>query len=38
MATVALLAPSAVADLDLAQGEAVLQKLSVGLAILLIVA
>src|SRR3984957_10592238 len=38
MATVALLAPSAVANLDLAQGEAVLQKLSVGLAILLIVA
>jgi Ca2+:H+ antiporter len=38
MATVALLAPSAVADLDLAQGEAVMQKLSVGLAILLMVA
>ena len=38
MATVALLAPSAVADLDLAQGEAVMQKLSVGLAILLIFA
>src|SRR5258708_16355986 len=38
MATVALLAPSAVADLDLAQGEAIMQKLSVGLAILLIVA
>jgi Ca2+:H+ antiporter len=36
MATVALLAPSAVADL--AQGEAIMQKLSVGLAILLIVA
>src|SRR5213595_1320338 len=29
MATVALLAPSAVADLDLAQGEAVMRKLSV---------
>jgi len=38
MATVALLAPSAVADLDLAQGEAVMRKLSVGLAILLIIA
>jgi len=38
MATVALLAPSAVADLDLAQGEAIMQKLSIGLAILLIVA
>src|SRR5438445_10126701 len=38
MATVALLAPSAVADLDLAQGEAIMKKLSVGLAILLIVA
>ena len=38
MATVALLAPSAVADLDLAQGEAVMQKLSVGIAVLLIVA
>src|SRR3981081_3673703 len=38
MATVALLAPSAVADLDLAQGEAVMWKLSVGLAILLIIA
>src|SRR6202035_5824808 len=38
MATVALLAPSAVADLNLAQGEAVLQKLSVALAILHIVA
>jgi hypothetical protein len=38
MATVALLAPSAVADLDLAQGEAIMQKLSVGLAILLIAA
>ncbi len=38
MATVALLAPSAVADLDLVQGEAVMRKLSVGLAILLIIA
>src|ERR1700722_20225110 len=38
MATVALLAPSAVADLDLAQGEVVMRKLSVGLAILLIIA
>jgi Ca2+:H+ antiporter len=37
-ATVALLAPSAVADLDLAQGEAIMRKLSVGLAILLIIA
>jgi Ca2+:H+ antiporter len=38
MATVALLAPSAVADLDLTQAAAIMQKLSVGLAILLIVA
>ncbi|HEY2528180.1 MAG TPA: calcium/proton exchanger [Xanthobacteraceae bacterium] len=38
MATVALLAPSAVADLDLAQGEAIMRKLSVGLAVLLIIA
>jgi Ca2+:H+ antiporter len=38
MATVALLAPSAVADLELTQAEAIMQKLSVGLAILLIVA
>ncbi|WMT74467.1 calcium/proton exchanger [Bradyrhizobium sp. Ash2021] len=38
MATVALLAPSAVADLDLAHGEAIMQKLSVGLAVLLIIA
>src|ERR1700750_2617232 len=38
MAAVALLAPSAVADLDLAEGEAIMQKLSVGLAILLIAA
>jgi Ca2+:H+ antiporter len=35
---VALLAPSAVADLDLAQGEVVMRKLSVGLALLLMVA
>jgi Ca2+:H+ antiporter len=38
MVTIALLAPSAVADLDLARGEMVTQKLSVGLAVLLIVA
>src|SRR3954463_11707597 len=38
MATVALLAPSGVADLDLAQGEAIMRKLSVGLAVLLIIA
>src|SRR5256886_13056162 len=38
MATVALLAPAAVADLDLAHGEALTQKLSLGLAVLLIVA
>ena len=38
MATVALLAPSAVADLDLAQGGVVMRKLSVGLALLLMVA
>ena len=38
MATVALVAPSAVADLDLTQAAAIMQKLSVGLAILLIVA
>src|ERR1700739_952244 len=38
MATVALLAPSAVADLDLVQGEAIIRKLSVGLSILLMVA
>ena len=38
MATVALLAPAAVADLDLAEGEMVAQKLSAGLAALLIVA
>src|ERR1700741_3030211 len=39
MATVALLAPSAVADLDhLVNGEAVIQKLSLGISILLIAA
>ena len=38
MATVALLAPSAVADLDLAHGELITQKLSVGLAVLLVIA
>jgi len=38
LATIALLAPSAVADLNLAQGEVVTQKLSAGLAILLIAA
>lgn len=38
MATIALLAPSAIADLDLARGEAVLQNLSTGLAVLLIAA
>src|SRR5690242_6453457 len=38
LATIALLAPSAVADLDLKQGQAVLQHLSAGLAILLIAA
>jgi len=38
MATVALLAPAAVADLDLAQGGMVSQKLSAGLAVLLILA
>jgi Ca2+:H+ antiporter len=38
MATVALLAPSAVADLDLVQGDAIMRKLSVGLAVLLIIA
>lgn len=36
MATVALLAPSAVANLDLAHGEAITQKLSIGLSVLLI--
>ena len=38
MATIALLAPAAVADLDLAQGDLVSQKLSTGLAIMLIAA
>jgi Ca2+:H+ antiporter len=38
MATIALLAPAAVAELDLARGEVMAQKLSAGLAILLIVA
>src|SRR6478672_7988457 len=38
MATIALLAPAAVADLDPAQGEVMAQKLSTGLAILLICA
>lgn len=38
MATIALLAPAAVADLDLARGDMMAQKLSAGLAVLLIVA
>jgi Ca2+:H+ antiporter len=38
MATVALLSPAAVADLDLARGEAMAQRISVGLAVLLILA
>jgi Ca2+:H+ antiporter len=38
IATVALLAPSAVADLDLAHGEVLTQKLSTGPAVLLIIA
>src|SRR6201982_674499 len=38
MATIALLAPGAVADLDLARGEVMSQKLSAALAILLIAA
>src|SRR6202040_1249863 len=38
MATIALLAPAAVADLDLARGGVAVQKLSAGLAILLIAA
>ena len=38
MATIALLAPSAVADLDLSRGEAMAAKLSLGLALLLIAA
>ncbi|OCK54990.1 calcium/proton exchanger [Bradyrhizobium sp. LMTR 3] len=36
MATIALLAPAAVAELDLARGETMAQRLSVGLAVLLI--
>ncbi|MDA9439558.1 calcium:proton antiporter [Bradyrhizobium sp. CCBAU 51745] len=36
MATIALLAPAAVADLDLARGDVMAQKLSAGLAVLLI--
>ena len=38
MATVALLSPAAVVDLNLAQGDAVLEKLSAALAVLLIAA
>ena len=38
MVTVSLLAPGAVADLDLVRGESMAQKLSAGLAVLLIVA
>jgi Ca2+:H+ antiporter len=38
MATIALITPAAVADLDLAQGASVTQKLSTGLAVLLIAA
>jgi Ca2+:H+ antiporter len=38
MATIALVAPAAVADLDLAQGQVMTQKLSASLAILLIIA
>jgi Ca2+:H+ antiporter len=38
MATIALLAPAAIAGLDLAQGDAMAQKLSVGLAVLLVTA
>ena len=38
MATIALLAPAAVADLDVARGGAVLQRLSAGLAVRLIAA
>jgi Ca2+:H+ antiporter len=38
MATIALLAPAAVADLDLAGGDGMAQKLSVGLAVLLMTA
>jgi len=38
MATIALVAPAAIADLDLAQGQRMTQKLSAGLAVLLITA
>jgi Ca2+:H+ antiporter len=38
MATIALLAPAAVADLDLARGDVMAQKLSASLAVLLIAA
>jgi Ca2+:H+ antiporter len=38
MATIALLAPAAVADLDLARSDGVAQKLSVGIALLLVAA
>jgi Ca2+:H+ antiporter len=38
MATIALLAPAAVADLDVARDSAMVQKLSAGLAVLLIAA
>ena len=38
MATIALIAPAAIADLDLAQGQMMTQKLSAGLAVLLIAA
>jgi Ca2+:H+ antiporter len=38
MATIALLAPSAIADLDLDRGKAIVQNLSTGLAVILIIA
>jgi Ca2+:H+ antiporter len=38
MATIALLAPSAITELDLKQGDAMVQTLSVGLAVLLMAA
>src|ERR1700758_1089941 len=38
MATIVLLAPTAVADLDLARGDVMAQKLSTGLAVLLVAA
>jgi Ca2+:H+ antiporter len=38
MATIALLAPAAVVDLDLAEGDAVLGQLSIAIAVLLIIA